>query len=535
MKTQRMTRHAVGGLVLAFAILGLLLGGWAGTGLAQIPTVSDVYVDRGILAYDLRQYAEALQNLQEALSQEPENVNALYYLGLTQMALDRPGAAVEPLRRAQALAPGDEDVQFQLAVAYFTLQQYDLAEPTFRQLYNRDSKRHNLGYYLGFMEYRKQNYREALRLFRANVASDDSYAQLNRFYAGLCLSALGMAGAARAEIEEAIRSQPISALAGPAERFRDVLGKAAKTERKFNLDAKLGLMYDDNVAVIPDAGLDPSLVAAREAKHRSLGEMGYVRFEYQPLRTPDWDGVLGGSILGTLNNDVSHYNILSPGLFAGLSYKGALGGKPWVGNLLLQYDYTSLDDRNYSNRYTLAPSLTVAWDEMHQTQLQLRYQYKDYMHEKTQIDPSDARDGNNFMAGLVHYVRFQGDRHYLRVGYQFDFESTDGSNWDYNGHRLLAGFLYTLPWFDIKFRYDFDVHFRTYRHAHSYLPLTIPPTPPYSVFRRDYDINNMFVLSKELPYNVTVSLEYLWSRDDSNLDLFTYNRNVITLGVAWRY
>jgi Tfp pilus assembly protein PilF len=525
------TRRGMGRGALWILVLGLLLGGWVGSGLAQIPSVSDVYVDRGILAYDSRQYAEALQNLLEALSQDPENVNALYYVGLTQMALDRPGAAVEPLQKAQALAPGDGDVQFQLAVAYFTLQQYDLAEPTFRQLYTRDPKRHNLGYYLGFMEYRKQNYREALRLFRANVPSDESFSQLNRFYAGLCLSALGMAGAARAEVEEAIRSQPVSALAGPAERFRDVLGKAAKTERTFNLDAKLGLFYDDNVAVIPNAGLDPSLMVAREAKHRSIGEMGYVHFEYLPLRTPDWDGVLGGSILGTVNNQVSHYNMLSPGAYAGLSYKSALGGKPWVGNLLLQYDYSSLDSRNYSNRYTFAPSLTVAWNDAHQSQFQMRYQYKDYMHEKTLIDPSDARDGNNYMAGLVHYVRYEGDRHYLRVGYQFDFESTDGSNWDYNGHRVLAGFLYTLPWFDIKFRYDFDVHFRTYRHAHSYLPVG----SPYTTIRRDYDINNVFVLSKEFPNNITLSLEYLWNRDDSTLDLFSYNRNVITMALAWRY
>jgi Tfp pilus assembly protein PilF len=532
------TRWGGGSRTLWILVLSLALGGWVGTGLAQVPTVSDVYVDRGILAYDSRQYAEALQNLQEALGQDPENVNALYYLGLTQMALDRPGAAVEPLQKARALAPGDGDVQFQLAVAHFTLQQYDLAEPIFRQLYGRDSKRHNLGYYLGFLEYRKQNYREALRLFRANVPSDESFSQLNRFYAGLCLSALGMAGAARAEIEEAIRSQPVSALAGPAERFRDVLGKAAKTERTFNLDAKVGLFYDDNVTVIPDAGLDPTLVAAREAKHRSFGEMGYVRFEYLPLRTPDWEGVLGGSMLGTLNNQVVHYNIKSPGVFAGLSYKSALGGKPLVGNLMLQYDYTSLDDRQYSNRFTFAPSLTVAWNETHQTQIQTRYQYKDYLSQANRlIVPEDDRDGDNVMAGLVHYVRFEGDRHYVRVGYQFDFESTKGSNWEYNGNRLLAGFLYTLPWFDIKLRYDFDVHFRTYRHAHSYLPVAPSGSPSlaYTVFRRDYDINNVFVLSKELPYNVTLSLEYLWNRADSTLELFTYNRNVITLGLAWRY
>jgi len=245
-----------------------------------MPTESDVYVDRGILALDAGQYTEALQAFQEALRMTPDNVNALYYAGLTYMALEQYGPAQAALEQAQRLAPTDLDVAFQLGVAYFLQQQYDKAERPFRQVYASQPQRQNLGYYLGFIEYRKQNYREALRLLRANVPSDNNFAQLARFYAGLSLSALGLAGQARAEIEQALRLQPASPLTAPAERFREVLGPAVAAERNFHVDAKVGFYYDDNVAVIPNKSGDPVATAARDTAHRSVGELGYVRFQY---------------------------------------------------------------------------------------------------------------------------------------------------------------------------------------------------------------------------------------------------------------
>jgi tetratricopeptide (TPR) repeat protein len=517
---------SVGCIVLLCAVLGAAVSVDA-----QIPTESDVYVDRGILAYDNRQFGEALQALTEALRLDPANLNALYYLGLTRMALEQLAPAQEALEQARALAPTDQDILFQLGVSYFQAQQYDKAEPLFRQVQAQDPRRQNLGYYLGFIEYRKQNYREAARQLQANVPSDQAFAQLARFYAGLSLSALGLSRAAQAEIEEAIRSQPVSPLVGPAERFREVVGKAARTERDWAMEVKLGVYFDDNVAVIPNSGIDPAVAVARNAKHRSAGELGLVRFEYFPLRTPDWDVTVGGSVLGTYNNDVQHYNVLNPAVSTNATYKGSFQGMESMTSLFLQYDYMMLDDRNYSNRYTLAPSFTLAWNPMNVTQALARYQYKDYMHEKTLITTSDDRDGSSYMAGLTHYLRFQGDRYVLKAGYQYDMDATVGSNWNYGGHRLLIGGQITLPWYEIKLRDDFDVHFRQYENPHTYLPTTGPGT----MRRKDTEYTNMVTLFKEFPRNITVALEYLYDKVNSNIELFSYTRNVITLSVNWRY
>lgn len=520
-----------GGIIAGWVMVGCLWMGTLSPIWAQVPTESDVYVDRGIVAYDAKDYRTALQSFQEALRLNPENVNALYYVGLTYMALGQYAEAQAILEQAKTLAPSDVDVAFQLGLSYFAQQEYEKAEPLLRQVYAVQPKHQNIGYFLGIIEYRKQNYREALRFFQTAVPSNQDFAQLNRLYAGLSLSAMGLAGQARTEIEEAMRL-PVSPLTGPAERFRDVLGAAAKAERNFHVDAKLGFFYDDNVTVNPFRSTDATAEAARQAKHRSTGEVGYVRFEYTPLQTPDWEGSFAGSILQSVNNDVSHFNILNPSGIANLAYKSRIREMPAVWNLAYQYEYISLDDGNFVNRHTVAPALTLIWDAINLSQAQVRYQNKDFMNEKALVTTADDRDANNYMAGFTHVFRFQADRHYIRVGYQGDWDAAQGSNWSYLGHRVILGGQYTLPWWDIRLRYDFDIHFRDYRNLHTYLPTGI--TSP-QIHRSDQDMNHLLSVTKDFPGNISLSLEYLLNRNFSNLALYDYIRNVVTMSVSWRY
>jgi tetratricopeptide (TPR) repeat protein len=150
------------------------------------------------------------------------------YQGLVYVALNRIAEAQAAWEKARALRPTDRDVAFQLGTLYFSREQYEQAEPLLRQVYRTEPGRPNLGYYLGFIDYRKKNYRRAIDLLRANVPSDENFAQLARFYAGLAASALGFPREAQAEIEEALRLQPISPLVPPTQRFGEVLARATE-------------------------------------------------------------------------------------------------------------------------------------------------------------------------------------------------------------------------------------------------------------------------------------------------------------------
>src|SRR5688572_28753110 len=121
------------------------------------------------------------------------------------MALRRPNDAIPPLLRAQKRSPTDPAITLQLGLAYFAQQRYDEAEPLLEQVFQRDRTIDGLGYYVGFLRYRKKDHRGALAALRAGRATDPQLQQLTRFYTGLALAALGLPAQASAEVEQALR------------------------------------------------------------------------------------------------------------------------------------------------------------------------------------------------------------------------------------------------------------------------------------------------------------------------------------------
>ncbi len=515
---------------LTFVLLtGVWIAGQASNAWAQDPTSARIYIDRALLAYEDKRYAEALKELEQALRLDPDNVNALYYLSLVYITTDRLPEAQAALEKAKALRPTDLDVTFQLGVLYFTQKEYEKAEPLLREVFDEQPRRQNLGYYLGFMAYRKKNYREALRFLRANVPSDANFAQLTKLYTGLALGALGFPTEARAEVAEAVRLDPFSPLASPAQRFSDALEPAARRERRFQGELRVGVFYDTNVTVVPDPSTDIVAIRLREIDPESEGELISLRLAYSWLRTVDWEATVSYAFLQTFNNRLPDFNVQDHTGTVGLTYRNTIKDMPYFTGIQIAYDFITLGGDTFVQGPIFQPFFTLVENPGNLTTFQFRTRIKDF--SQPNIPPEEDRDATNFMVGGTHFFRFEQDRHYVKFGYQYDVDDAEGANWDYYGHRFLVGGQYTLPWGDIRLRYDLDVHLRNYRNKNSLLPVTAPNTTR----RDDQEIINLVSIAKDLSDNVTVSLDFLFDDNISNLDVFNYTRNVFSLSLTWRF
>ncbi|MEK9133506.1 MAG: hypothetical protein AAB333_01460, partial [Pseudomonadota bacterium] len=181
-------------------------------------------------------------------------------------------------------------------------------------------------------------------------------------------------------------------------------------------------------------------------------------------------------------------------------------------------------------RHTATLFGTLVEDPGNLTTVVGRLQAKNFLLDTTTA-PQDNRNAHNWMLGPTHVFRFAGDQHIIRVGYQFDIEDTRGTNFSYQGHRLLTGGQYTLPWGETRLRYDYEVHFRNYRHTNIFLPGTSPNT----MTRTDTEQLHVFRIEKPLPDNLTLSAEYQGTFSNSNLDVFNFHRNVFSLILTWTY
>lgn len=491
---------------------------------------ADVFVARAIVAYEEKRYEDALAALAEALRLAPDHVEALYYTGLVQIAQGRLDAAVEPLERARSRAPDDDAVLLQLGTVYFGLRRYDEAQPALEGVFAKNPRAPSLGYYVGFIRYRKGDYQGALRAFEQGATDDPKIEQLARFYAGVVLATLGLPERAAGEIEQALRLLPASPLTGPAERLRDIVVRAREKERRFRAEVRVGGFYDDNVPVNPLFSTDPLVQDLRRRKKESFGELGSLRLDYTFYKTTAVEATATYSLFATFNNSLPDFNIIDN--LAGLtgSYRGTAGTLPY--QLLLQYtyDYLLLGGDEFVQRHTVTPYATLIENANNLTAFQVRYQRKDFAADSGLV-LEEQRSGDNWMAGFTHFFRFEGDKHFVKLGYQVDVDKTRGPNFEYLGNRLLAGFQYTLPWAGLRLRYDFDLHLRDYRHLNTLLPLQAPNT----VARYDREQNHIVGLSVPLPRDFTLLLEYQATIARSNLDVFTFDRNFFSLSLVWSY
>ena len=533
-------RRLVPWVVLFQLVYSVLCGGqlsdaWAQ---AQEETANEapVYVDRAIIHYQDKKFDEALKELRRALELDPQNTDALYYEGLAYAASNRAGEAQAAWEKARGLNPADLDVAFQLGVLYFNRQEYEKAEPSLRQVYGPEPTRPNIGYYLGFIEYRKKNYREALTFLRGNVASDEDFGQLTRFYAGLTLTALGFPREARAEIEDALRLQPVSPLTAPAQRFGEILQRAADREKFFRGEFRLGVFYDTNVPVVPNRSIDDTVNTIREdtRRKRSEGQLTSTNLSYKWLKTPDWEGDVSYRFLQTYNDHLARFNTQSHTPTVGINTRGsmpsAFGDLAYIVGLQTTYDFILLGNRRFTERWIANPYLTVVEDPNNLTTMQFRVQAKNFFRDRDFAN-REVRDAVNYMVGPLHYFLFEEGKHYVKLGYQYDTDKAEGENWIYWGNRLLFGFQYILPWEDIRFRYDLDAHWRYHKNKHSQLPTSATST----VHRTDREATHLVGLSKDFLTDFTVALEYLFDKNKSNIASFKYDRHVVTTSLTWRF
>jgi len=561
-------------LALAWLLVGLLVAGSVAPLFAQT-TEADVYVAQAILDFDDKKYEDAIRNLEEALKREPDHVEALYYMGVVYMALRRPDDAVRYLTRAQAKSPQDNSIAFQLALAYFAQQRYETAGPLFERVYKADPTIDGLGYYVGFIRYRTKDYRGALDAFRRGRTSDPQLQQLTRFYTGLSLAALGLPAQAAAEVEQALRLAPGSALTGPAERLRDTIRTAAQAGRRLSASVSFGFLYDDNVVVRPAPNShEPLVPALRVPRHDSTGETANARFDYTWLRGPifgwapregdSFESSFGYSFFGTYYNDLTSFNVTDHMVNGTFTYKTAILNVPAQLSLSYAWDMLYLRETEFLRRNTATLSGVLVEKEPgpaetlvnairnvgHLTQSFFRFQNKEFFEDNPLPLAEEFRDANNYTAGILHLFRFAGDKHLVKVGYQVDWEDAEGRNYRYLGHRLLAGVQYTLdlpaalrtswnPSPQLRLYYDVDVHLRDYSHKNSLLP-----TPnPGRKWRQDEEYNN--TVRVEAPFDgpaifgeatrMALALTYQNTVADSNIAVFNYTRNVYSLTLTWSY
>lgn len=498
---------------------------------------NQVFIDRGILEYDEKNFPAALENFQKAVELDPEDPNARYFTGLALIALDRFDEAVTQLSRGRALDPNDLNMVFALGAALFSTGAYDQALPHFQAVATEEPRRENLGYYLGFIHYQKKEYEQALGFLEGNVAEDPAFQQLTRFYAALAKHQLGRDVEAAEALSHVVALRPASPIALTARKFRDVIAPPPPEPKRFRAELRFGYQYDDNVRVAPTS----NALDLKRPERRSTGQTVLARGELDALRLGSFTTTVSYQFYAIFNDNIDEFGIKDhrPGIES--IYRAALFDRPLTTGLRYDVDILYQNDRKQSKRDSVQPYGVYGWADWTDTTLFYRYQINDSKTAPTRGLRKERQDSYSHDVGLVQ--AFYYGAHVARVGYTHDTERAEGADNTYGGHKLSAGLQLTLPW-NFTFDTNFEYHSRDYPADNALIRQFNTDQElgaPFRSKRRDWDQTLLLTLAREIPLpkalpgSLTTSLEYFRARNVSTISIYDYVRDTVSLNVTWRY
>lgn len=467
--------------------------------------IAQNYYGLGVFAYEEGNYTEARDFLLKAVKLDPENARANFYLGQVYVKLDR----------------------------------LDLAEHYFSAALSQDSQVPGLGYALGYLFYQKDNYVKALQQFEQVVAEDpadvlaiyysgishyklqqyeaageylDRAARMSptieangSYYAGICNYQLDRFDEAIKRFEHVMEIAAAKDLKENAELWVQAIKKRQAAARPYSLYLKTGYLYDDNVILEPaDEDLiadesDSALLLYFSGKcdvidgRRMTSGIGYSHYQtrYRDLEEYDLTGSIGNFYLDyKLNNAVT----------LGLKYLPT---------------YYWADSESYLMQHQVTPYALWMIDHLNAVDFSYSYYRNNYFTD-------NSRDGHANEISADYSRGFSDFRGYVFCGLGYEIYSAFEEDQDYRELKAQLGISY-----DIFAATNITVYGNYYDKQYDHRDFT------FDVKRDD----SRYFASASITQTVwkqwlNVGAEYTYTKNNSNIADFDYERNAILLSVS---
>ncbi len=348
-----------------------------------------------------------------------------------------------------------------------------------------------------------------------------------QYYRGLAFYASEHDRLARVSFERAVHTDPEAPLAGQAQRYLKAIENRKHAPRLFQLQGNIGFEYDDNVVLEPN---DDVLEFGEQRDGRTVFSLAA---KLTPVRQRDWQLGATYDLFQSMHVTLGNFNVQSHtlGLFTQhqwgrITFRGAVN-----------YNATLLDLDYFSNGFTLQPSLVVRQTDTLFAVISTSLNWTRYNDTLSEFEDSGVRgrDGHLVRAGLRQAMLFNQKKSSVSLGYQYEGSRNDGTDWEYDSHNITLG-LYTPLWWDITLYLDGAYHYRDYLNVNSFdqHPLSVL-TAEDQRERRDDRLTGSVALVRGIGSSLTLSLNYVHTRNRSNLNFFDYRRNVVSVQLTGRY
>ncbi len=490
----------------------------------------------GIAEFNQENYEEALDLFLKARSVQRGSSQPAYYLGITYKNLENYSEAKKYLKEAVKLSPVIKEALMELADVHYRLREYSEAFDVL-ELAEKDNVRPGQTAFMkGLVLLEMDKNHAAVESFKKAGELSPELVQAANYQIGLAHLRENELEEAELRFTDVVAKDPNTDMAVFAGNYMETISKKKKEKVPYRAYLGYHWQYDDNVLLKPsDASAGTSITD--EDDYRQVVTAG---FEYMPERVGNVNVSTHYSFYGSSHNDQASFDVMSHNLVVVPSYTI---DSVSTADIALGYNHSWVDDQEYLSTVSVSPTYTILHVKNQTYQIYVSYQKKDFLFDASSQE--EDRDADDYSINLNWYYFFQQDKGmfvpfmerfklsslaqnkgYFNFLYKINKEETEGRNWVNFGHTAIGTVLLNFSE-KSKLSLSAEIKYQDYKNMQMDI----------DGLKERLDITYGFSALYFLRIHKYADLQFLYShrRDDSNMAIYDYRRNLYSIGVELRY
>lgn len=467
--------------------------------------ISQNYYGLGVFAYEEGNYTEARTLLLKAVAMDGENARAYYYLGQACKKLSQPEEAERYLKRAFAVDPLIPGLKYALGLLFYEKNNFEDALQKFQEVAAQDPADVLAIYHTGLCQYKLERYEAAAESLLKAAQMSPTIEANGYYYAGVCNFYVDRLDEASAQFVHVIEVADTPDVKENAALWLKAVKNKTESQKPYQLYVKAGYQYDDNVVLAP-GDLD---IISDESDSTLLV---YFSGKYDVIHLQRFDGGLGYSHYQTRYQDLEEYNLTGSigNIYADWQCSDAV-------SIGVNYHpaYYWVDSESYLMQHQIAPYVSWMIDSLKVADISYRYYRHNYFQE-------NSRDGHSNELTLNYSHGFSGIDGYFFCGAGIEIYSAEEEDEDYDEVTTLLGCS-----LDVLENTNLTVYGNYFDKNYDHRDLV------YNVKREDSRYFLFVSLSQTVwrPW-LSLSAEYTFTKNNSSISDFDYDRNAVLLSVS---
>lgn len=482
--------------------------------------------NEAVTALTRKQWRKAERLLLQLLQLDPSRRQVRMILANLMLKLERPQDAIY-LLASPGMCSLANDSEMQLLLGRAQLQAGDAPQAinTFRQVLSHDPATPDGNLLLGSAYLQNEMPLAAWPLLSSGANSNREAAQLQQMALATALAQLGQVASAQGLLQKVYNDPASESVAKSAWENQRSLNEAIYQPSRLYGALKSTVRYDTNTGVLPTNNLFG--VAGGEID--SFGTLSYANVNYDLWRSYQSTLTAGYTGLFTRNfkDQASPFDLNNHSCYLGGNHRtlGPIHQLPCVYSLRADYDNVASAGTSFLQRAGLSAAISVIDSDYTRNTFQVRYTTLDFLNQAIGVENSILDpDSSSYEATLTR--QWQNAKRDLtwQVGYIFNRNESQGTQFDYIGNRLFVGANYELPR-DALLGANFQYFHRSYDNVQL----------ATGTMREDSELLLAVQYTRPLMEDILFIAEWAYDLNESNVARNSYDRSVVEAGVQWNF